>query len=34
MTQSRKVVPVQLSIGAGVLAISAVLAYGAFLFPP
>ncbi|SEE49251.1 tripartite tricarboxylate transporter TctB family protein [Pseudomonas migulae] len=34
MTPSRKVVPVQLAIGAGVLAISAVLAYGAFLFPP
>ncbi|MHC8354578.1 tripartite tricarboxylate transporter TctB family protein [Pseudomonas sp. LB3P81] len=34
MTQTRKIVPVQLAIGAGVLAISAVLAYGAFLFPP
>ncbi|WP_449440862.1 MULTISPECIES: tripartite tricarboxylate transporter TctB family protein [Pseudomonas] len=33
MSQSRAIVPVQLAIGVGVIAISAVLAYGAFLFP-
>jgi putative tricarboxylic transport membrane protein len=33
MSQSRAIVPVQLAIGLGVIAISAVLAYGAFLFP-
>ncbi|KAA0980195.1 tripartite tricarboxylate transporter TctB family protein [Pseudomonas sp. ANT_H12B] len=34
MTQPRAIVPVQLVIGAGVIAISAVLAFGAFRFPP
>lgn len=34
MTQPRAIVPVQLAIGAGVIAISAVLAVGAFRFPP
>ena len=34
MTQPRAIVPVQLAIGAGVIAISAVLAAGAFRFPP
>jgi putative tricarboxylic transport membrane protein len=33
MSQSRAIVPVQLAIGLGVITISAVLAYGAFLFP-
>ncbi|MHC8319919.1 tripartite tricarboxylate transporter TctB family protein [Pseudomonas sp. GB2N2] len=33
MSQSRAIVPVQLTIGLGVITISAVLAYGAFLFP-
>ena len=33
MSHSRAIVPVQLAIGVGVIAISAVLAYGAFLFP-
>ncbi|EJM80291.1 hypothetical protein PMI33_05151, partial [Pseudomonas sp. GM67] len=33
MSQSRAIVPVQLAIGVGVLAISAMLGYGAFLFP-
>ena len=33
MSQSRAIVPVQLAIGVGVIAISAMLAYGAFLFP-
>ncbi|MHC8286005.1 tripartite tricarboxylate transporter TctB family protein [Pseudomonas sp. XS1P51] len=34
MTQPRRVVPPQLAIGVGVVVISAVLAYGAFCFPP
>lgn len=34
MTPSRAVVPVQLAISVGVIVISAVLAYGAFRFPP
>ena len=34
MTQPRAIVPVQLAIGVGVIAISAVLAVGAFRFPP
>lgn len=34
MTQPRAIVPAQLAIGAGVIAISAVLAVGAFRFPP
>lgn len=33
MSQARAIVPVQLAIGVGVIAISAMLAYGAFLFP-
>jgi putative tricarboxylic transport membrane protein len=33
MTPSRPIVPVQLAIGIGVIVISVVLAYGAFLFP-
>ncbi|MHC8367344.1 tripartite tricarboxylate transporter TctB family protein [Pseudomonas sp. ZT5P21] len=33
MTRSQRILPVQLTIGVGVIAISAVLAYGAFLFP-
>jgi putative tricarboxylic transport membrane protein len=34
MTQPRAIVPVQLAIGVAVIAISAVLAVGAFRFPP
>jgi putative tricarboxylic transport membrane protein len=34
MTQPRSVVPTQLAIGIGVMAISAVLAFGAYRFPP
>lgn len=34
MTQPRAIVPTQLAIGAAVIAISAVLAFGAFRFPP
>ncbi|MDI3271738.1 tripartite tricarboxylate transporter TctB family protein [Pseudomonas sp. AL03] len=34
MTQPRAIVPVQLAIGAAVIAISAMLAFGAFRFPP
>lgn len=34
MTPPRAIVPVQLAIGVGVIAISAVLAVGAFRFPP
>lgn len=34
MTPERRVVPVQLAIGAGVITISAALAYGAWQFPP
>ncbi|MDB5997705.1 MAG: hypothetical protein JWP42_4841 [Pseudomonas sp.] len=34
MNPSRSIVPVQLAIGIGVIVISAVLAYGAYLFPP
>lgn len=34
MNPSRSIVPVQLAIGIGVIVISVVLAYGAYLFPP
>ena len=34
MTEPRKVVPAQLAIGVGVIVIAAVLAFGAFRFPP
>ncbi|HCS43318.1 MAG TPA: tripartite tricarboxylate transporter TctB [Pseudomonas sp.] len=34
MTQPRTIVPAQLAVGIGVIAISAVLAFGAYRFPP